>query len=119
MERVQGIGGVFFRTRDPEALGAWYREHLGVPVEEGNYAVFGGEGQTVWSAFAGDTDYFGPSGQQFMLNFRVEDLDAMLRQLRAAGVAVDERVEDSELGRFGWFTDPDGNRVELWQPPES
>ncbi len=118
MERVLGIGGVFFRSRDPEALGAWYREHLGLPVEEGPYAMFQAEGQTLWSPFPADTDYFGPGGKQFLLNFRVADLDAMLDQLRAAGVDVDDRVEDSEHGRFGWFADPEGNRVELWQPPQ-
>jgi predicted enzyme related to lactoylglutathione lyase len=74
-------------------------------------------GTTIWSIFAGDTDYFGPSGQQSMVNYRVDDLDAMLEQLRAAGVSVDDKIEDGELGRFGWATDPEGNRLELWQPP--
>jgi predicted enzyme related to lactoylglutathione lyase len=120
MERVLGIGGVFFKARDPKKLAAWYRETLGVPVEMGETyaALFSREGgePTVWSAFATDTDYFGPDDQQAMINYRVEDLDAMLAQLRNAGVAVVERIEDSEFGRFGWATDPEGNRFELWQP---
>jgi len=71
----------------------------------------------VWSIFDGDTDYFGPSGQQSMVNYRVPDLDAMLARLRDAGVPVEEKIEESEFGRFGWATDPEGNRLELWQPP--
>jgi predicted enzyme related to lactoylglutathione lyase len=119
--RVTGIGGVFFKARDPAALGAWYREHLGVPVEEGGRAVFrwGGEtaGSTVWALFPEDTDYFGPSGSGGMINFRVEDLDRVLAELRDEGVEVLDRVEEQEYGRFGWIVDPEGHRVELWQPP--
>lgn len=113
-ERVTGIGGVFFRARDPQALASWYEEHLGVPVTEG-YAIFPESRNTVWSPFAEDTDYW-PSGKQGMVNFTVRDLDAMLEQLRKAGVPVDDRVEDHEYGRFGWATDPEGNRFELWEP---
>ncbi len=116
MERVLGIGGVFFRARDPEGLRRWYAEHLGIDVQDWGGAPFEG-GVTVWAIFDGDTDYFGPSGQQSMVNYRVTDLDAMLAQLREAGVSVEEKIEDSELGRFGWATDPEGNRFELWQPP--
>lgn len=120
MERVRGVGGVFFKARDPKALAGWYREHLGVPVEEGQtYGAFesGGAGeQTVWSTFPLATEYFGPGASALMVNYRVDDLDAMLAQLRAAGVAVDERIEDSDYGRFGWATDPEGNRFELWEP---
>ena len=116
MERVQGIGGVFFRAQDPDALRAWYAEHLGLDLQDWGGAVFEGN-QTVWSIFAGDTDYFGPSGRQSMVNYSVRDLDAMLEQLRAAGVAVEPKIDESELGRFGWATDPEGNRFELWQPP--
>jgi predicted enzyme related to lactoylglutathione lyase len=122
MERVTGIGGVFFRSGDPDALARWYAEHLGLEMEPGSaVSVFGwpaSGGQTVWSAFARDTDYFGSSGQQHLVNYRVADLDAMLAQLRAAGVAVDDQVDESDFGRFGWASDPDGNRFELWQPPE-
>jgi predicted enzyme related to lactoylglutathione lyase len=116
-EIVQGIGGVFFRARDPEALRAWYAEQLGIDMEDYGTTFTAAEGdQTVWAPFAADTEYFGPTGQQSMVNFRVRDLDAMLDQLRAAGVAVDERVEEMEFGRFGWATDLEGNRFELWEP---
>jgi predicted enzyme related to lactoylglutathione lyase len=120
MERVLGIGGVFFKARDPKSLAGWYREHLGVPVEPGQtYGAFtsaaAGE-QTVWSAFAPDTAYFGAGPAPFMFNYRVRNLDAMLAQLRAAGAKVDDKVEDHGYGRFGWATDPEGNRFELWEP---
>ena len=121
MEKVLGFGGVFFKSRDPKALAAWYREHLGVPVEtEQTYGSFSstaaGE-QTVWSAFKADTKYFGSGPAPFMFNYRVKNLDAMLAQLRAAGVQVDDKIEDyGELGRFAWATDPEGNRFELWEP---
>ena len=121
MERVTGIGGIFFRARNPEALVEWYRDHLGIEPHwpTGTAFMWGGEegGMTIWSPHAQDTGYFGRPDQQWMINYRVTDLDAMLAQLRAAGVAVDEKVEDSEYGRFGWAADPDGNRFELWQPP--
>lgn len=120
MERVRGIGGVFFKARDPKSLAAWYREHLGLPVEVGQtYGAFlstGAGEQTVWSVFPTDTAYFGPGTASCMVNFRVQNLDAMLAQLRAAGVQVDDRVEDYDFGRFGWATDLEGNRFELWEP---
>jgi len=127
MERVLGIGGVFFKAADKGALGAWYRDNLGVPLEEEwGGAVFGwkandpvGDAHTVWSPFPEDTSYFAPSTRDFMLNFRVADLEAMLRQLRAKGCAVDDKTEESEFGKFGWVMDPEGNRIELWQPPDS
>ena len=117
MEHVTGIGGVFLRGRDPEALRAWYEANLGIAVTEWGGHVFAGEegDSTVWSIFAGDTDYW-PHQQQVMVNYRVSDLDAMLEQLRAAGVEVDDKVEEMEFGRFGWAVDPEGNRFELWQP---
>lgn len=123
MERVTGIGGIFFKSSDPKALATFYRDHLGMTPSFEHGVVFhwreeeGQGGSTVWSPFAADTKYFEPSRAPFMINFRVRDLDKMLAQLRAAGVAVDEKIEESEFGRFGWFMDPDGNRVELWQPP--
>lgn len=123
MERVRGVGGVFFKARDPKALAEWYREHLGIPVAEGQtYAAFesAGDGeQTVWSTFPTHTEYFGPGGSTLMINYRVADLDAMLAQLRSAGVDVDDRVEDYGYGRFGWAADPEGNRFELWEPKPS
>jgi predicted enzyme related to lactoylglutathione lyase len=120
MERVLGIGGAFFKARDPDALAGWYREHLGVPVQAGlTFALFQTAGpgeQTVWSTFPADTKYFGAGPAPFMLNYRVGDLDAMLVQLRAAGAQVEDRIEEYEYGRFGWASDPEGNRFELWQP---
>lgn len=127
MERVTGIGGVFFKAQDPEKLAAWYAEHLGLaPSNDGGVfsVVFSwrdgsgpaGGGATVWAAFPADTAYFGPGPAPFMINYRVANLDALLQQLRAAGVPVDEHIEDHEYGRFGWATDPEGNRIELWEP---
>lgn len=120
-QHVTGIGGVFLKARDPQALAAWYERHLGVPVEVGQtYATLRGAGGrhdvTVWSTFPADTAYFGPGPQGAMVNYRVADLDAMLAQLRTAGADVDERVEDYAYGRFGWAADPEGNRFELWEP---
>jgi predicted enzyme related to lactoylglutathione lyase len=118
VEGVNGIGGVFFRARDPEALTEWYRRNLGVGNPDNPSFPWHQEaGFTVWSGFPEDTGYFGRPDQQWMINFRVPDLDAMLAQLRAAGVEVLDKVEDTEYGRFGWVVDPEGNRVELWQPP--
>ena len=123
MERVTGIGGVFMRSRDPTALARWYTEHHGVDAysEESDATWWQAEGPTVWSPFSADTDYFGRPEPTWMINFRVSDLDAMLDQLRAAGAAVDEGVQVMEgIGRFGWATDPEGNRFELWEPaPEA
>ena len=118
MEAITGIGGVFLRARDADALRAWYERHLGIDIAEwGGHPFVAGTGDTtVWAVFEGGTDYFGRLDQQAMVNYRVRDLDAMLEQLRSAGVEVDERVEDGELGRFGWASDPEGNRFELWQP---
>jgi len=114
MERATGIGGVFFRARDPEALVAWYEEHLGFPVREG-YVIFPESHDTHFIPFRENTDYW-PAAKQSMVNFTVRDLDAMLAQLRAGGVEVDDRIEDMEFGRFGWAVDPEGNRFELWEP---
>jgi len=120
MERVLGVGGVFFKARNPKALAEWYRDHLGIPVAEGQtYAAFESRGageQTVWSAFPMQTEYFGSGTAALMVNYRVEDLDAMLAQLRSAGAEVVDRVEDYDYGRFGWGVDPEGNRFELWEP---
>ena len=117
MERALGIGGVFLRADDPEALRAWYEANLGIPIEPwgGNAFVADAGDATVWSIFPGDTEYW-PAEKQTMVNYRVRDLDAMLAQLRAAGAEVDERIEEQEFGRFGWAVDPEGNRIELWQP---
>lgn len=124
MKRVTGIGGVFIKAKDPKALGAWYRTHLGIQVEEWGGVAFrwaqdnsSGEGSTIWSLFKDDSAYFAPSASGFMVNYRVEDLDALLAKLREEGCDVDDKVESSDFGRFGWVMDPEGNKVELWQPP--
>jgi predicted enzyme related to lactoylglutathione lyase len=116
MERVLGIGGYFLRAADPAALAAWYRDALGLDLDE--HGLWQPEaGPTVFATFDSGTDYLGPASQQTMLNFRVRDLDAMLAQLRAAGADVAaETQEMAGVGRFGWVTDPEGHRVELWQP---
>ena len=124
MKRVTGIGGIFFKAQDPETLRAWYREHLGIESEgDGGFTFDWREtddtekiGQTVWSIFPGTTKYFAPSQAPFMINYRVADLDRVLEQLRAEGVEVDDRVEEYEYGRFAWVMDPEGNRIELWEP---
>jgi predicted enzyme related to lactoylglutathione lyase len=120
MQSVKGIGGVFLRARDSDALRAWYAKNLGIDIDPG----WGGttfadrkDGFAVWALFEPDTEYFGRADQMFMVNYRVDDLDAMLEQLRAGGAEVVEHIEESETGRFGWAIDPEGNRFELWQPP--
>lgn len=125
MRRVTGIGGVFFKAKDPQALAEWYRLHLGLDVQEWGGAVFrwaddnaAGAGTTVWSPFKDDTSYFAPSTASFMINYRVADLHALLAALRAEGCQVEEKVEESEYGKFGWVVDPEGNKLELWQPPD-
>jgi predicted enzyme related to lactoylglutathione lyase len=116
VERVDGIGGYFLRSSDRVALGAWYRDCLGLDADE-NGIWTQGPGMTVFATFEAETDYFGSRTQQTMLNFRVRDLDAMLAQLRAKGANVDEETQEMEgIGRFGWVSDPEGNRIELWQP---
>ncbi len=126
MARVTGIGGIFLKASDPKALAAWYSQHLGVPLNEyGGLTlswtdeVPAGTGMTLWSAFPKDTTYFGPGSQQAMVNYRVDDLDGLLEQLAAAGVPIDPHSDDYDFGRFAWITDPEGNRVELWQPLKS
>lgn len=119
-EQVLGFGGVFLKADDPARLATWYAEGLGISAQEYGGTHFAqlplaadSPGTAAWSLFPESSDYFpGPA----MVNYRVRDLEAMLAQLRAMGADVDERVEDSDLGRFGWVTDPEGNRVELWQP---
>jgi len=115
MERVLGIGGYFIRAANPESLGTWYRECLGLDADE-NGLWSPDAGPTVFAPFAPDSDYFGSPTQQTMINFRVADLDAMLSQLRAKGADVSAETADMDgVGRFGWVTDPEGNRIELWQ----
>ena len=118
MAKVTGLGGAFLRANDPKALYAWYAAHLGVNAE-GGFIMFQHEEARAYSLvtfFKKSSDYFPPT-QPAMLNLQVDDLDGVLEKLRAAGAVVDPKVDDSEYGKFGWFTDPEGNRVELWQPP--
>ena len=124
MRRVTGIGGVFFKARDPDALREWYRRHLGIAVQPWGGAAFRWNvprpephGATVWTVFPSSTDYFAPSDAPFMVNYRVENLEELLATLRNEGCDVDERTETSEFGKFGWVMDPEGNRIELWEPP--
>jgi len=116
MQRVLGIGGYFLRAADSAALNAWYRDCLGLDADE--HGLWGQQaGPTVFATFESETDYFGSRSQQTMLNFRVGDLAAMLAQLRAKGADVAAQTQDMDgVGRFGWVTDPEGNRVELWEP---
>ncbi len=122
--RGTGVGGVFFRSTDPEALYRWYERHLGLR-RDGDTAVVlrwadeSAGGSTVFAIFPADTTYFGPGGQSFMVNIRVHDLDGLLAQLAADGIWIDPRREDFPYGRFAWIVDLDGNRVELWEPPAS
>ncbi len=122
VERVLGIGGVFFRANDPTALAAWYHEHLGIdptPEDADGEPWVQEAGPTAFAPFPAATDYFGRPEQQWMLNFRVRNLDAMLDQLRSAGATVDDETQTYEgIGRFGWAVDPEGNRFELWEPPD-
>lgn len=118
MQRVTGLGGIFFKANDPKALGAWYRDHLGLDVTDWGGAIFnwGGPGSepgmTIWSLYKGDA-----SKPPFTINYRVADLHALLDALRREGCNVEDRTEESEQGKFGWVVDPEGNRVELWEPP--
>ena len=123
MTRVTGIGGVFLRAKDPASLRAWYKQHLGIDVQAWGGTAFrwvDGAGQpiagkTAWSI--GDGQYFAPSTASFMINYRVADLQGLLAALRAEGCNVLEKTEESEYGKFGWVMDPEGNKVELWEPP--
>ena len=116
MEHVVGIGGHFLRAKDPVALSAWYRDCLGLDADE-NGLWQQDPGPTVFAAFDAETDYFGSRAQPVMLNFRIRDRDAMLAQLRTQGADVTGEIQEMDgVGRFGWVTDPEGHRVELWQP---
>ena len=127
MQRVTGIGGIFIKAKHPEALRAWYRDHLGIDVQDWGGAVFQWQtperpepnGATSWCVFdaAAEPDYFAPSKAGFMVNFRVDNLDALLPVLRAEGCAVDPKTDASEFGKLAWVMDPECNRIELWEPP--
>ena len=127
MKRVTGLGGMFFRSRDPKETLAWYRRHLGIESDDwGGYAFRWLEeerpaekGYTVWSAFPEDTKYFAPSEHAFMVNFRVADLEGLIAALRAEGVEVVGDISTEANGKFAWILDPEGRKVELWEPVPS
>jgi predicted enzyme related to lactoylglutathione lyase len=127
VKRVTGIGGVFFKSDDSEKLYQWYERHLGVIREPHGQGVSfhwrdaedpQKKGLTAWAIFPRDTKYFDPSRAGHMVNYRVDDLDALLRVLKEEGVEIDPHREDADYGRFAWIMDPDGNRIELWEPPK-
>lgn len=123
MAKVLGIGGVFFKSRDTTALGQWYQKWLGMPLEPewGGATLKPGSmpdnGFTVWGPFKDDTEYFSPSDKAFMVNLVVDDLDEALKQVAAGGAKVMPDIQEEEYGRFGWFVDPEGTKIELWEPP--
>lgn len=117
MGNVTGIGGLFFRSKDPKATAAWYEQHFGITAV-GAEPWVQQEGPTVFAPFKQDTNYFGNKEQQFMINLRVTDLDALLKELEAAGVRIDENKQNESYGKFAWVYDPEGNKIELWQPIE-
>ena len=125
MKRVTGVGGIFFKAKDPPALQAWYKNHLGIDVQPWGGAAFewtDSEGKpvagtTAWSIVSEKSTQFEPGSASFMVNYRVEDLEALVKALREEGCNVLDKVDDSEYGKFGWVIDPEGNKIELWQPP--
>jgi predicted enzyme related to lactoylglutathione lyase len=125
-KRVIGLGGIFFKAKDPQKMYQWYEKHLGIQGKPEVGAMFhwrkaddpAQESLTIWSIFSEQTEYFAPSAAPFMINYQVEDLDAVLEALRSEGVTVDPKREDHEYGRFAWIMDPEGNRIELWEPPK-
>ena len=125
MGKVTGLGGVFVKSKNTADLKKWYGEHLGAPVDDygvtfmfRDHADPEKEGRTIWSPFKEDTKYFGPSKKEFMINFIVEDLDGLLKSLEKAGIKQVGKMEEHEYGRFAWIMDPEGTKVELWEPPE-
>ena len=125
MNRVTGIGGIFFKAQDPKAMQAWYKRHLGIDVLDWGGAAFRWTdadgapvgGTTAWSIMPAGDDTFAPSTAAFMVNYRVDDLHGLVAALKAEGCNVLDKVDESEYGKFGWVVDPEGNKVELWEPP--
>ncbi len=122
MKKVIGIGGVFFKAKDPRAMAAWYEKHLGIDFGGNIYSEFrfSGEekGSIAFSFFQPDTKYFEPSAKDFMINFRVENLDELLKALREEGIEIVGEPQEYDYGKFGWILDPEGNKIELWQPSD-
>lgn len=120
-KRVTGIGGIFFKSNDPDATKSWYKEHLGLDTDQYGWSFWwkdkeGKDCLTQWSPMKEDTEYFEPSKKQFMMNFRVDDLEGLLKILKEEGVEVIDKIESYEYGKFGWIMDPEGNKIELWEP---
>ncbi|MFZ6800534.1 VOC family protein [Undibacterium sp. Di24W] len=126
MKRVTGIGGIFFKAKDAPAMHAWYKKHLGIDVQTWGGAAFDWTnedgkpvaGTTAWSINPQESDYFAPSSAPFMINYRVQDLHALVKLLKEEGCNVLDKIDESEYGKFAWVIDPEGNKVELWEPPE-
>jgi predicted enzyme related to lactoylglutathione lyase len=123
MAKVTGIGGVFFKSKDSKALASWYQKHLGLKLEDFGGAILNWPedkaedgGMTVWSVAKQDTGWFSPSTASFMINYRVDNLAEMIAELKSAGVTIHEDIQKHENGKFAWIIDPDGNKVELWEP---
>jgi predicted enzyme related to lactoylglutathione lyase len=125
MKRVTGIGGIFIKSADTKRLRDWYKTHLGIEVEAWGGTAFSwagphnpdGHGTTVWNVFEASSNYFDPGKAPFMVNYRVENLHALVAALRTEGCEVIGKIDESEYGKFGWVMDPDGNKIELWEPP--
>lgn len=123
-KRVTGLGGIFFKSKDPDAAKNWYKKHLGLDTNDYGCSFWwkdseGKDCMTQWSPMKEDTDYFEPSKKQFMMNFRVENLEELLEELKKEGVQVMDKVESYDYGKFGWIIDPDGNKIELWEPKDA
>ncbi len=123
-KRVTGIGGLFFKTKNPETTKQWYKQHLGLPVDEYGCTFWwkdenGKKCSTQWSPFKEDTNYFSPSEKEFMINFRVENLVALLKALKTEGVTIVGEMQEFDYGKFAWIIDPEGNKIELWEPIDS
>ena len=123
-KRVTGLGGFFFKTKNPDETKKWYKDHLGLPVDDYGCTFWwkdtkGNDCSTQWSPFKEDTDYFSPSTKQFMMNFRVENLHDLLATLKEEGVTIVGQVEENDYGKFGWILDLEGNKIELWEPIDS
>jgi len=119
--RITGVGGVFFKAKDPKALAAWYRDVLGLPLESWGGASLRYDAPKhppalIWSTFPASTKYFAPSNSEFMINYAVDDMDAFLKRLSAKGVTILKRSDDDPNGRFAWIVDPENNKIELWEP---